>query len=151
MTKNGLNTTAGIVWLAIGGMLATRGALTLLKAQEGGATTTGLACAALLGLVIGAAKGRFVLSKTARRNARRIAGLEEPVKPWQVFAPAFYPLILVMMGLGFGLRAAAAKGYAGGHLTYGGVLVGIGCALFVSAFTYWKAEEQSEEQGAVEA
>ena len=59
--------------------------------------------AVVLGLCGGLAKGRFVLSKTALRNKRRIAALSQ-AKPWQIFAPSsfgiwcFFP---VLDGFGF--------------------------------------------------
>lgn len=135
MTHRGLETTARCVWIGVGLMLSVRAVLTFKAAVDGGSTATGVAIAAVIGLIIGAAKGRFVLWKTALKNRRRIAALDEP-KPWQVFAPAFYPLIAVMMGTGIGLKYLAAKGYAGGFLSYGGLLIGIGAALLASSFAY---------------
>ena len=140
MKRQQLQTLAGIFWLAIGLLLTARGVFTLMAAQSGGASTQGLALAAGLGLVIGLAKGRFVLSKTARRNRDRIAALAEPVKPWQLFSMKFYPLILLMMGMGMAIRHFFVKGgTTTAQLSYGGLLCGIGGALFVSAFAYWGA------------
>lgn len=149
MKKEHLHTMAGVLWLGIGLMLATRGVFQFLAAQEMGAGAGAIALAAGLGLVIGFAKGRFVLSKTARKNKNRIAELPDPVKPWQVFSVKFYPLIAVMMGMGIGIRHFFVKGgSATAQLSYGGLLCGIGGALFISAFVYWGA---FEKKAAVEA
>jgi hypothetical protein len=143
MKKQNLQTMAGVFWLGIGLMLATRGVLMFLAASKMGASTQALALAAALGLIIGAAKGRFVLSKTARKNRDRIGELTEPVKPWQVFSVKFYPLIGLMMGGGIAIRHFFVKdGSSTAQLSYGGVLCGIGGALFISAFAYWGAFEK---------
>ena len=53
-------------------------------------TARAVSLALALGLCGGLAKGRFVLSKTALRNKRRLQRLEN-ARPWQVFAPGGIP------------------------------------------------------------
>eukprot|EP00438_Fugacium_kawagutii_P025164 Skav208318 [mRNA] locus=scaffold897:601625:611538:+ [translate_table: standard] len=90
-----------------------------------------------LGLCAGWAKGRFVLSKTALRNKRRLQRLEGP-RPWQIFSPGgFYPLIMLMVGMSIGLKKVFGTGFGGGMVTYGGIVTGIGSGLLVSSFAYW--------------
>lgn len=153
MKRSSLLGFAAFVWIGSGIGLLARGVSYFFKAvNEQEAGTAGIAIAAAIGLVIGAVKGRFVLAKSARRNKHRIEALPEPTKPWQVFKPLFYVFLASMMGMGIGLRFLFRSGDYGGWLSYGGMLCGIGGALFVSAFVYWfedaffkpKAEEEGE-------
>lgn len=137
MANKGLQCTAGTVWLVTGCMLMARGGRYLWQAlQSSDSSGRAVSLAVVLGLCGGLAKGRFVLAKAALRNRRRIAALSKP-KPWQIFSPRFYPLIMVMMGMSIGLRKLFNTGFAGGMVTYGGIVTGIGSGLFVSAFAYW--------------
>jgi len=131
MNSASLKRLAGVVWLAVGGMLAWRGVRMLQLAE----TTWGLALALALGLLVGAAKGHFVLSRTARRNIRRIDALEEP-RPWNVFSGRFVIVIGMMIGLGIGLRTMAEHGWLTWALV-GGIYVGIGAGLAVSSSVYF--------------
>lgn len=128
---------AGLVWLGIGVMLFSRGLrFVLAYAELDQAAPWKIALAMVFAVLIGAAKGRFVLSKAARRNKRRIETLKGKVWPWNIFALRFYPLIGLMMAGGFLLRLWAKTG-PGAQLTVGAIYCGIGGALFVSAFAYW--------------
>jgi len=149
MKKSSLKTFAGIIWVAAGGMLLFRGTKMLYgvwtldkEFVEGAEATTHtmLIVYALIGLVVGAAKGFFVLSKSAKRNSDRIDRIEGPVRPWQVFALKFIPLIAVMIGMGLGIRFLAANTEVT-WISWGGcgaVYVGIGAALFASSLVYFK-------------
>ena len=57
-----------------------------------------------LGLAIGFAKGRWVLSKTMQRLKTRLAALSHPISLKAAFPPAYLALIAVMVSLGFALR-----------------------------------------------
>ncbi|CAE7325736.1 hypothetical protein AK812_SmicGene1421 [Symbiodinium microadriaticum] len=137
MRRDGLQNAAGAVWLLIGAGLLARGRGYLQQAVNiDGASSRAVTTSVVLGLLLGLAKGRFVLSKVAIKNIRRIESLQDP-KPWQIFSLKFYPLMLGMMGLSVALRKLFRSGFAGGMVTYGGLVSGIGTALFVSAFAYW--------------
>ncbi len=128
---------AGGVWVCVGAFLIFRGiGLYDLALSQQGATTTGVVISVVLGLIVGGAKGKFVLSKTAKKNKTRINGLEEPVNIGQTFAKPFYFFIFGMMGLGFLLRTFNES--LGGYVVVGGVYCGIGAALMVSSLVYWK-------------
>ncbi|CAK9062575.1 unnamed protein product [Durusdinium trenchii] len=102
-------------------MLMARGGRYLWQAlQSSDSSGRAVSLAVVLCLCGGLAKGRFVLAKAALRNRRRIAALSKP-KPWQIFSPRFYPLIMVMMGMSIGLRKLFNTGFAGGMVTYGGI------------------------------
>lgn len=156
MSKAKLKTTAGLIWVASGAMLLYRGAEMIRgvwtknpellrgieKAEDIVEVSSGvLIFYVMLGLLFGGAKGLFVLSKSAKRNIDRIDRLEHP-KPWQVFSAKFYPLIAVMIAMGWGFREIAMSNegwksnfsYAG----CGAVYIGIGAALFASSLAYLK-------------
>lgn len=148
---------AVLIWVAVGFMLSRRGLGFIGQAGELGASSFGSSLAIGLGLLIGALKGRYVLSKAALRNLERIRRLRAPFRPWQVFAPRFYFLIALMMGGGFGvLRPLAASGGIGLKLSIGGIYLGIGGALVISALAYiwpdrfarepaWRPEPEREQ------
>ena len=141
MNKNSLYALAGSVWGLVGLFLIIRGAVmyqTALQTQN--ATQTALMISIAIAIVIGVAKGKFVLSKTARRNKSRIENLEGPLKVHHVYAKSFYFLIAGMILLGVSLRHF--NEYLGGYVVVGGIYCGIGLALMVSSLTYWKTETQ---------
>ncbi len=145
MNKKKLIQIAGAVWICVGAFLIIRGiGLYELATSQQGSTSTGVAISVILGLIIGGAKGKFVLSKTAKKNKARINGLEEPVNISQTFAKPFYGFIVAMMGLGFLLRAVNES--IGGYVVVGGIYCGIGAALMVSSLAYWKSDSPSVDQ-----
>ncbi len=104
------------------------------------ATQTALIISIAISIIIGVAKGRFVLSKTARRNKSRIESIEGPLKVHHVYAKSFYILITGMIALGVTLRAYNES--LGGYVVVAAVYCGIGLALIVSSLVYWKSESQ---------
>ncbi len=141
MNKNSLYTLAGSIWGLVGLFLVIRGAImyqTALDTQN--ATQTALMISIAISIIIGVAKGRFVLSKTARRNKSRIESIEGPLKVHHVYAKSFYFLIAGMIALGVTLRTF--NEYLGGYVVVAAIYCGIGLALMVSSLVYWKAEPQ---------
>jgi uncharacterized membrane protein len=141
VNKNSLYALAGSVWGLVGLFLMIRGVTmyqTALETQS--ATQTALAISIAISIIVGVAKGRFVLSKTARRNKSRIESIEGPLKVHHVYAKSFYFLIAGMILLGVSLRTF--NEYLGGYVVVGGIYCGIGLALMVSSLTYWKRETQ---------
>lgn len=132
MSSASLKRLAGLVWLAVGGMLAWKGATDFLPRVE---TRWGVTLAVAIGLVVGAAKGQYVLSRTARRNIRRIESLARP-RPWNVFSGRFVIVIGLMVGLGFLLRDLADRGWLP-YAVVGSIYVGIGAGLMVSSAFYF--------------
>lgn len=133
--KTLLQRLAGLVWIVVGTSLAVRGARMLPAAREqSGLAWTVFAC--VLGLLIGAAKGKYVLSKSARKNVVRIHKLETP-RPWNIFSAKFYPLIGLMIGFGALLRWSAGAGYLNWS-PVAGLYLGIGAALIASSIAYFQ-------------
>ena len=141
MNKNSLISIAGGLWCVIGLVLFFRGlGMYQLAGQEQHSTQIAITISAIFSGLIGLVKGRFVLSKTARRNRTRINGLEGPVRIHQIFAKPFYILIPLMMGLGILLRSF--NEYLGGYVVVAAIYCGIGIALIVSSRTYWATEPE---------
>ena len=136
MNKNSLISIAGGFWCVVGLFLIIRGfGLYQLAGQEQHATQIAIALSGITAGLIGLIKGKFVLSKTARKNKNRIHQLEDPVSIHQLFAKPFYVLIPMMMGLGVLLRSY--NEYLGGYVVVAAIYCGIGMALIVSSRTYW--------------
>ncbi len=106
-----------------------------LADQEQHSTQVAIILSAIAAGLIGLIKGKFVLSKTARKNKTRIHELEDPVHIHQIFAKPFYFLIPMMMGLGVLLRSY--NEYLGGYVVVAAIYCGIGMALIVSSRAYW--------------
>ena len=141
MNKNSLYALAGSIWGLVGLFLMIRGVMMYQVAWETqNATQTALMIAIAVSIIVGVAKGRFVLSKTARRNKSRIENIEGPLKVHHVYAKSFYFLIAGMILLGVSLRTF--NEYLGGYVVVGAIYCGIGLALMVSSLTYWKREPQ---------
>ncbi len=139
MNKNSLTSIAGGLWCIIGLFLIFRGfGLYQLAGQEQHSTQIAIILSVITAMLIGLVKGKFVLSKTARKNKARIHGLEDPVHIHQIFAKPFYFLIPLMMGLGVLLRSY--NEYLGGYVVVAAIYCGIGMALIVSSRTYWASE-----------
>mgnify|MGYP004005813061 FL=1 len=136
MNKNSLISIAGGFWCVVGLFLIIRGfGLYQLAGQEQHATQIAITLSGITAGLIGLIKGKFVLSKTARKNKNRIHQLEDPVSIHQLFAKPFYILIPMMMGLGVLLRSY--NEYLGGYVVVAAIYCGIGMALIVSSRTYW--------------
>ena len=141
MNKNSLYALAGSIWGLVGLFLMIRGVMMYQVALETqNATQTALIISIVIATIIGVAKGKFVLSKTARRNKSRIESLEGPLKVHHVYAKSFYFLIAGMILLGVSLRTF--NEYLGGYVVVAAIYCGIGLALMVSSLTYWKREPQ---------
>ena len=128
--------------MIIGVFLIYRSALLYqLAIEEQRVAGTSIALSVLVGIGIGAIKGKFILSKTARRNKARIESLSVSPKIHHIFAKTFYGLIVGMMLLGAALRTF--NEYVGGYLVVGSIYCGIGMALVVSSLVYWKENSQT--------
>lgn len=87
----------------------------------------------VLGLILGFAKGRFVLSKTVMRVAKRISSLPEPIKISQVYPVGYIGLIGCMVLLGM-----AMKWFAVPLDVRGAIDVAVGSALMNGALFYFR-------------
>ena len=132
MSKSQRKIFAGIVWILIGGMLAYRGFHHWNTHGQGDFPTLAL----LIGVLIGAAKGFFVLKKSSTRIIHRIDSGPEKAPFWQVWPPLLLLLIPLMIAMGFGLRYWIGEEYPQVILA---VYVGIGAALVTSSLPFFKS------------
>src|SRR5438105_772119 len=93
MKHRGWIFVSGLIWLCIGVFLLSKGMKYTSEISW-----------MIAGLVLGLLKSYFVLSKTARRVAKRIQSLPLPIRIKDVYGPSYFILVGLMVSLGFVLR-----------------------------------------------
>lgn len=126
ISRQGRVLLATILWIAVGLMLIWRGYPFLGMIGS----TGGKAAAIALGLLVGGAKGVFVLSKSARRTAGYIARRPEQDWLFLCFHPVLWAVIPLMILMGWALRTYVGADYPGVVV---GVYIGIGAAMIVGS------------------
>jgi hypothetical protein len=143
---------SGIVWLAVGVMLLNLGLGFLMHGFQGNSFvqdgysglfsfmsfytgTADYAAIALIifGLVVGIAKGRFVMQKAAQKSAIRIAKLENPTSITNLYSRSNIILLGIMMCLGLGMKLFALP-----YDIRGTIDVAVGCALIQGSLAYFR-------------
>jgi uncharacterized membrane protein len=140
---------SGVIWFVVGVFLLFLGVkLVVFSIEEGAAHSPLLSklyaifksreYAALIlvtgGLFLGFIKGRFVLSKTARRVVDRICALSDPIRFFDVYSGWYLALIACMMLLGMGLRWMHVPSDLRGSID-----IAVGSALMNGAMFYFRA------------
>lgn len=139
LSRRGLAALAGLTWVGVGLMLLGRSVPMISQGLSEGTPLWKATLLVGLGLALGAAKGLFVLSKTADRHLRRIDTLPEPSPFWKVFPLYVIPLVAVMILFGRWVRSMA--GLESGMISWcsaGAIYAGIGAALLGSSLRYFK-------------
>jgi hypothetical protein len=119
------------LWLLGGVVLLSLGTARLAQAARGETTPAIVAVVAIGALGVGAAKGWFVLRKTARRNIDRLAVLEHDQRPIHVYGIRSWVVIGLMTALSVGLTLTGVP-----PLWRGMVNLAIGAALVASSLSY---------------
>lgn len=126
----GKNTThlimAASFWTVLGTFLLCRGLLLL--------HISGYILFALLAVLVGGLKSRFILDKTAEKNVGRILELQDGACLGAVFSFKTWGLVIVMAGMGMAIRSSGAPEHVTGFFC-----VIIGFALLFSSRFAWKA------------
>ena len=92
--------------------------------------------AAMAGLLLGVVKGKYLFSRSCRKNLTRISTLKNP-RIWQFFSPGFFSLLLLMIAVGGGLSRLAHTSLP--ILVGVAVLdLGVGAALLASSRVFWQ-------------
>ena len=90
---------------------------------------------AILGIILGSLKARFIFNKSCQKNLDRIAILVKP-KIWQFFPPEFFAALMIMIITGATLSRLAHDNYP--MLISVAILdIGIGIALLGSSYIFW--------------
>jgi hypothetical protein len=133
---------AGAVWLAAGLLLIWRGLFPywVEVAHESFADASLLLCGATL---VGAAKGWFVLRRGAMRVLRHIEARPGRQTLAALYPRSYYPLLLVMVLLGFAVRAWLGETLPA---IVAGIYRAVGAALLSSTvpyFRFWRSGASS--------
>jgi hypothetical protein len=115
----------GIIWFAVGAVLLRTGLL--LLATNSARSPEGLVLLMALALAVGFAKGRFILSRSARRAQARLQALG-PAPLWRLYGRRDFMLIGSMMLLGMLMRAFHVPGDIRGF-----ILTAVGAGLINGA------------------
>lgn len=134
-SRKTLVTTAAAVWAIVGLFLIVRGLLYYPEAHAANGVLTLIV--AVVGILLGLAKGIFVFAKLARRNVERINLLSPHKEKICVFAfQAWesYLIVLIMITLGILLRMSPLP-----RLYLIGVYLLIGIGLLIGSRAYLKS------------
>jgi hypothetical protein len=115
-------------WL-VGGLMLSFNGVNFLKQTL--LAFNSLVLPVVLAMVLGYAKGKFVLSKTSVKNIARLSALAEPQKLVAVYSQRSWVMIMLMVSIGALLTVFNAPVYWRGLVN-----LGIGMALIASSFTY---------------
>ncbi len=131
-----LMTMAFLFWLIGGIALTIVGAKRLTEAMDahnGDFMVLGIGL--IIAVAIGLAKGRFVLSKTSKRNIERLQTLALPAKLIQVYSVKSWIIIEIML-----LISASLTWFGADPFWRGLVNVAVGLALLMSSLTYLQSK-----------
>ncbi len=132
--KTGLIRLAQWLWLA-GGVSLLLAGVNRLSGSMGEISQPVLIGSLVVAVIIGAAKGRFVLGKTAQRNLDRLNALTKPQKLVHVYNTRSWIMIGLMLVI-----SASLTWFAAPMLWRGVVNVAVGLALMVSSRVYSQAQ-----------
>ncbi len=137
LSSQTLKLLAFLIWVLGGTVLTYLGVVRVLQADASLFMILGWG---FLALLIGAGKGKFVLSKTSARNIERLNGFTEPHKPIHVYSLRSWIIIGVMIGI-----ATVLNMFPGVDLLVRGLVnLAIGFALITSSLAYLKALGHSQ-------
>lgn len=125
---------AAVMWLGGAASLLSKGSFLLISAH--GLTPQSLWpwAAAALGVIAGIIKARFVMSKSCKKNIRRICSIPRPM-PWHFFSKKFFVALMLMIAAGVTM-SRLAQGHFERLCVVGCLDLSIGIALLISSRFY---------------
>ena len=131
-----LNVLAALVWCLGGVILLVKGGKLLAGATSLFPGSVWPWVVAIAGLLLGAVKGKFLFSRSCKKNLTRISSLRNP-RIWQFFSPGFFLLLLLMITAGVVLSRLAHTSFPA--LIGVAVLdLAVGAALLASSRVFWQ-------------
>ncbi len=130
-----LNIFAALVWYIGGIVLLVKGRSLLMEAELLIPDKHWPWTAAIVAVLIGGIKAKFIFSKSYRKNLARIAALSQP-KIWQFFRPVFFMLLFLMILAGTTLSNLAYGNYPF-LLGIATLDLTIAIALLGSSYVFW--------------
>jgi hypothetical protein len=131
-----LNILAAFVWCLGGVILLMKGGKLLVGSASLFPSPVWPWVVAIAGLLLGAVKGKFLFSRSCKKNLIRISSLRNP-RIWQFFSPGFFVLLLLMIAAGVALSRLAYTSFS----ALVGVVVldlAVGTALLTSSRVFWQ-------------
>jgi len=119
---------AFVLWAIVGSALFSVGLIWVLRSDV---TPTSLWLSLAVALILGGVKGGIVLPKIARKNSARIHLLPMQSPLYCTFSVKSWGLVLLMILIGRGLRAAGLPLFFAGL-----IYVAVGFALLLGSRTY---------------
>ena len=136
VSQRSLIIIAAIVWYAGGIALLLKGGALIKQAYSMDAESIWTVIAALVGIGVGLIKGRFLFSRSCKKNIERIKTIAYP-SVWQCFRPGMLIFLSVVIPAGAWMSRAATGNYLLLCLV-GALDLSISFALFTSSSVFWK-------------
>lgn len=131
-----LRILAALVWCSGGIILLLKGGRLLIGSASLFPAPQWPWVAALAGLILGAVKGKWLFSRSCKKNLIRISSLNHP-RIWQFFSPGFFLFLLLMIVAGVVLSQLAHSSLSA--LIGVAILdLAIGAALLSSSRVFWQ-------------
>jgi hypothetical protein len=137
VTQQMLLKLAFALWFSGGFILSYLGVMRLSE-MSGTVSMTTLVITVLAAVVIGIAKGNFVLNKTSKKNIERILQLPGPQKPIHVYSMRSWVVVTLMVAIAIALNVLNVPMF-----WRGAVNLGIGLALITSSLAYLRVSAAS--------
>ena len=135
VSQNTVLIIAAIVWYAGGIALLLKGSSLLKQAYEMNSESIWPVVAALIGVIAGLAKSRFLFIRSCKKNIQRIKAITNP-RVWQCFKPGLLIFLAVIIPTGAWMSKAVAGNYL--FLCLVGALdLSLAVALLTSSLAFW--------------
>lgn len=132
---------AAFVWYSGGIALLFKGGALIKGAYLIDSQSLWTFAAPLLGILAGLLKGRFLFSKSCKKNIKRIRALENP-QVWQCFRPGMLIFLAIIIPTGTWMSKSAAGNYT--FLCFVGALdLSISFALLTSSIVFFQLKSFS--------
>ena len=134
---------AAVIWYGGGVSLLIKGGALIKDAYAIDPQSLWTYLAPIIGITIGLLKGKFLFSKSCKKNIKRINTLTDP-RIWQCFRPGMLIFLAIVIPTGAWMSRAAAGNYT--FLCLVSVLdLSIACALLSSSTVFWRLKAFSSD------